>query len=208
MRAPNVTLHFLKTVQWCLLSVLLFPALACDSGPVAPENAGLGYFPLQVGNRWTYGLVGSDSSVTKWRYEIVGKKRIGRYDYFILQRSFEATGFVDSTFYRPGPGGQIFVNRDASLFLDELYIDFGRAPGQKWHSFGEYEAWISRKGFTKRVPAGVFNNCVEVAFDIPGAVDDEFWDVYAPGVGLIEMNSAWISGVKLQSAVVNGVRFP
>ncbi len=194
----------LKIIRVIVLLPVVLALNSCDSDNTlsTPELAGLGYFPMQVGNRWTYSLQNSEQTV--WNYEIVDKTRIGYYQYFVLKRHFIPGIHIDSVFYRAGSSDKIYRHWQGK---DALYIDFSRSRGKKWDSFGEYRGVINKMNISKTVPAGTFHNCIEVFFDIPMAYDDETWEVYAPQVGLLEMRGPKGS-VQLKSAVVNGVSIP
>ncbi len=192
MRRPKICVVLL------LSSGLIY--WACDHAPTAPETAGLGYFPLQVGNRWTYSL--TYPSGTYWlKHEIVGITTIGAHDYFVFRRTFDLAVQPDTTYYRTDGRGRVFINWQGQ---DALYIDFNRGVGESWESYGEYIAKINKRNFQSKVPAGRFQNSIEVFFDYPPAIDDELWEVYAPGAGRVEIRGQ-IGIIQLQSAVVNGV---
>jgi hypothetical protein len=179
------------------VTILILPQLSCDSG-LTPEAAGLGYFPMAVGNRWVYSL--SNIDFVQF-YEIVGTTRVGAHDYFIFEIRATLGTQADSLFFREDASGRIYTN---FLGEDVLYIDFTREVGKQWHSFNEYVGVIEKKDFAIAVPAGSFEHCTEVFFDYPPAIDDEIWQVYAPGVGLVETRGQ-IGSLQLNSAVVNGV---
>ncbi|MFQ5605304.1 MAG: hypothetical protein ACE5HS_18720 [bacterium] len=196
-----------KRTNFILIIPLISFLLGCDqdNSILPPEQAGLGYFPMQIGNQWQYAM--TSNPAFQWEYEIVGKMKLGQREYFVFERRFDqgASVFVDSAFYRLAGIAKIYTYYQGR---DALYIDFGRAKGHRWKSYSEYDGIMNQKGFTKTVPAGQFKDCVEIFFDIPQAIDDENWETYAPGVGLLEMYSGWIPNVQLQSAFVNGVSYP
>ncbi len=183
-----------------LLSVLLV-LTSCDQLPNDPETAGFGYFPLKVGNHWVYSL--SNFDFVQF-YEIVGTTEIGAHEYFIFEVRAGSGAQVDSLFFREAAPGKIYTN---FLGEDVLYIDFTRDVGKTWQSFSEYIGVIQKSHFQLRVPAGNFENCIEVFFDYPPAIDDEIWQVYAPGVGLVETRGQ-IGSLQLISAIVNGMEIP
>jgi hypothetical protein len=180
------------------------PNIGCNDGlnSASPELAGLGFFPMKIGNRWEYELDNFDDF--KWTVEVVGKTTFGPYQYFIFEMNSTLGTRPDSTFYRAAALGQIFINWQGK---DALFIDFNRPVGKKWDSFSEYNGVINKKGFTIVVPAGRFEGSIEVFFDIPQAIDDENWNVYAPNVGLVETRGQ-IGSLQLTSAFVNGISIP
>ena len=186
-----------------LLTVLtiLFSQNACEDGssPFFPRLSEE-YFPLQVGNRWTYSLQ-YPSGTYVLQYEIVDTRTIGSHEYFVSRRSFDLAVNQDSSYYRIDASGRIFTNREGE---DALYIDFNRDVGESWESYSDYVARISKRDFEMNVPLGRFENCIEVFFDYPPAIDDELWEVYSPGIGPVEFRGQ-IGSLQLVSAVVNGV---
>jgi len=181
------------------LLTLVLLQLSCDSSPTSPETAGLGHFPMQIGNRWTYQSLVDTSWIVD--VEITGKRQIGLRRYFVFEERYSGSDQVYRLYFRAGDDGRIFTSRQGQ---DRLYIDFGRTVGKAWPSFGEYIGQISQRNVSRVVPAGAFENCVIVGWDMPQWVDDELWDTFAPGVGAVVRNSAWTSFV-LKSAVVNGI---
>lgn len=133
---------------------LLF--FACENTPTSPEKAGLGYFPMQVGNRWTYQAAG-DSSWTL-QVEITGKTQIGLHSYFVFEESYSTSEQVYRRFFRPGGDGKIFINWEGQ---DRLYADFERSTSSAWPSFSEYIGQISQRNITSVVHAGRFGISVK-----------------------------------------------
>ncbi len=186
-------------LSWLTASVV---SLSCDSDVIQPPDPTEGHFPLQVGNQWTYALAGNESF--KLSHEIVGTTRIDSHGYFVLRRQFGEDANSDSVFYRVESPGRIFTNHNGE---DVLYIDFNLPVGDTWESFGAFIARIVRKGFTSSVPAGDFENSIEVFFDVPQVIDDENTRVFAKGIGLVEIRGQ-IGFIQLESAVVSGVAIP
>lgn len=181
---------------------LIFIFSACDSPNGPGEPAGPGFFPMQIGNRWTY-ILAQDSSF-KSTVEIVGKMTIGAHEYFIFERSFSTSSYKDSLFYRQEDGNKVFTYW---MGKDELYIDFDMPVDKPWNSFGDYNAVIISKDAELPLPAGTFSNVVKISFDIPNVIDEEHTNSYARHVGLIQ-TVGMIGPMNLSSAVINGVHIP
>lgn len=103
---------------------LLISGLAlygCNDSPTSPENAGLGYFPMQVGNRWTY-----QAGDARWTIdvEITGKTQIGLHSYFVFEERYSSSEQVYRRFFRAGSDAKVFINWEGQ---DRLYVDFERA---------------------------------------------------------------------------------
>ena len=159
------------------------------------------YFPIGKGDLWTYKNVGKNFT---WTIEVVGARTINEKEYFIFKRSFENSAYSDSSFYRVGENGKVFINY---FEIDFLLIDFNLGNGTEWQSYGAFKAGISNTDEVVLAPAGNFTNCIEVSFDMPVTEGPERVCKYAPGVGLVEYKTA--DGLsKLISANVDGVSYP
>ncbi|MFQ6113310.1 MAG: hypothetical protein ACE5NG_04370 [bacterium] len=188
-----------------VLLIFVFGFIGCERGSNLNEPgviSGSEYFPLQVGNRWHYELQNSEGFDSE--VEIVGTTKIESHEYFIFKNSYNNGSQIDSSFFRADSDDKVFTYCNGE---DVLYIDFKRAAGELWDSCGNLTGVILKKSFKTTVPAGVFDNSVEVFFDISFIIDEEQWKVFAPGVGMIEQRGQ-IGALQLTSAFVNGVAIP
>ncbi|MFH1807338.1 MAG: hypothetical protein ABIJ09_01235 [Pseudomonadota bacterium] len=157
------------------LAILLL-AVGCATTPKneAPQRRATDYWPLAIGNSWTYriqhGGAVQEDSVT------------------ILQR--DADGFfVDSQGARLKPHAAGVFDGDRFLLRDPL------AVGTKWMAVPSANALerfeITDVDFTVTVPAGVFEHCVRVqAMNKLSEVENFVGEwTYAPGVGMIQFVS-------------------
>ncbi|RMF68009.1 MAG: hypothetical protein D6743_04015 [Calditrichaeota bacterium] len=187
------------------LAVLLLLFGGCERtvtrfSPPAP--GGIEFFPLQVGNQWTYEL--QHDSTFQMVVRIVDSTRIGSHLYFAFEQNYAMSSLADTTFYRTEGDTRVFVNRGEG---DKLYIDFGRPTGKSWPSENGV-ATIREKNGTRVVKAGEFTRTISIDFDpAPMAIDDEHSDTFAPEVGRIEMVGQ-IGRLQLVSAWVNGKAYP
>lgn len=196
MKSPNSDPAWLRA----RILLLLLLVSGCTSNPLTPEQQSLRYFPLQVGNTWTYAL--PHDSTFHWTFTIVDTARIGGQNYFVFERRFNASGTPDSIYYRTN-GKSIIYERFAGK--EKVLVDFTKPLNKQVESGGGFYTLVKRF-FTKTVPAGKFEDCIQVAFDpFPNAIDDEHAHVYAPDIGLIEI-SGQIGSMQLLTAVVNGTR--
>jgi hypothetical protein len=158
------------------------------------------YFPVQIGNEWTYS-VGRDLEET---VRIVGTKTIGASAYFVFENRFSLNENRDSSFIKVGVDGKIFRNVSGQ---DYLFLDFNRPINEWWDSYGGFKGMVQKRGVTIDTPAGTFKDCIQIFLDIPQVADDEQWFVFAPGVGSVAQPNAWFD-IKLKSARVNGKSYP
>ena len=112
------------SITWWLTFALV--QLSCEhDSPTSSENAGLSYFPMQVGNRWVYESANTQSEMG-FELKIVGTTHVSGKEYFIFERRDLDSGFVDSTLYRGDGDGKIYIYNAGQ---ERLYVDFALAPG-------------------------------------------------------------------------------
>ncbi|RPI65131.1 MAG: hypothetical protein EHM47_19060 [Ignavibacteriales bacterium] len=158
------------------------------------------YFPLQVGNTWTF-LATSDSS--KWIYEITDTKDFNEHVYFERVLTF-SDGTKDTEYFRITENDVVLLNYDGK---DYIYIDFEKPLEIEWNSYGNYYGFIKERNLSVQVAAGNFNKVTEVYFSNRNVSDIFQFNRYAPGVGLVE-SIRFRFGLKLINARVNGIDYP
>jgi hypothetical protein len=158
------------------------------------------YFPLQVGNKWTYKWLLND---LEWTGEVTGTKVIGSHQYFVFIRTYP-DNFIDTSYFRVDSNNVIIIN-----FLNEdyIYIDFERPIREEWQSYEHFFGYVRRRDLTVTVDAGTFTNVTEVFFDNTVVSDLYEFNHYAPNVGLVESYGFRRASI-LVNAVVNGVTYP
>ncbi len=162
-----------------LVSLLLLTLNGCDSNINGPNiNESLGYFPLKVGNQWEFYHAYNDSITIE--HKIVEEISIDGKKYFIRdQQSYRDTLLLDDDIIWRRNGG-----------VDQKWIDFNKKDGETYQ-LGEYVISV-KTNIEVTTKAGTFKNCIRFFFDIPGAVDDEISYTFAKGVGVVEINGAWV----------------
>ena len=176
-----------------LASIALATALfACARAPAAPSASGApapgapaDYFPLAVGNAWTY-LDRSSPGAAPVRRSVR-----------VVERDREGY-FVDDQRGALRADGDCLHDRTRRLLCQPL------RRGHSWSSVvsaaavERYE--IAGVGETVAVPAGTFQGCVRVRSQLrSGGVEQVAELTYAPGVGLVRLETF---------AVVEGVARP
>ena len=176
-----------------LASIALATALfACARAPAAPSasavpapGAPADYFPLAVGNAWTY-LDRSSPGAAPVRRSVR-----------VVERDREGY-FVDDQRGALRADGDCLHDRTRRLLCQPL------RRGHSWSSVvsaaavERYE--IAGVGETVAVPAGTFQGCVRVRSQLrSGGVEQVAELTYAPGVGLVRLETF---------AVVEGVARP
>lgn len=176
MFRPPARLSYLAGLGALTLSMSLW-ACATTTAHKAEDQAKLSavdYWPLQVGNRWTYRVTHAGASQEN-TVEIVQQDPDGF--------------FVDNQGARLKHHPAGIFDGDRFLLRDPLEL------GAKWMAVPSANALerfeITSVGFELSVPAGKFKNCVQVQAQNKISEKERFvgeW-TYAPGVGLIAFNS-------------------
>ncbi|MEM6648341.1 MAG: T9SS type A sorting domain-containing protein [Bacteroidota bacterium] len=171
----------------------------------APPDSSLSYFPLEIGNSWTYMHVLQHPFMpwdTLYREVTIDEEVIvNDTAYFLvpLPRMFS------DTLRSSDSGSRIWMRRNG---YDFLFYDFNVPADSSGvmtlpPEFGpDYQIAYSNRP-TVFVEAGSFTNGLSLYYDIPEAVDDEFRHTFVAGVGLMSMSSAW-GYRELASATVGG----
>lgn len=173
-----------------IATLALAAALACAHAPAAAPAAASGpapaeYFPLAVGNAWTY--------LDRSPQQPGAAQRTVR----IVQRDRDGY-FVDDQRGALRADGDCLHDRARRLLCRPF------SPGASWSSVvgpattERYE--IAGVNETVAVPAGTFQGCVRVRARVRGGgVEQVAEQSYAPGVGLVRLETF---------VVVNGVARP
>ncbi|MEZ4702937.1 MAG: hypothetical protein R2834_21570 [Rhodothermales bacterium] len=165
-----------------LLTALLTPALAA-----AQPAADTTYFPLSVGNRWTYftlqeRFMAPPDTVWNTASTVSGTTTVNDTLYFEIVAPELRAGLV-----RSDSLGRIWgriANRDVLLFdftLPDGTVTAFIHPEDPEHP---YDVRIDRD-VSLNIAAGRFTDGIRITFDIPEAVDDAYSYVFAPGIGIV-----------------------
>jgi hypothetical protein len=156
------------------------------------------YFPLQVGNSWTY--VGEGGS-TK-RFTIVGTQEIEGNTYYRFDDCYQACGFpgwhseggVDLLFRHDTESSKVLQYCPSSK-QDLVRLDFS---GEMWGAFGNQ---LVQSGLSRTVPVGAFDDCLEFQYGML-VFCGVFREILAPGVGTIAFFSSWDGEFQLQNYTI------
>jgi hypothetical protein len=172
------------------------------------------YFPLRVGNTYTYcqSLPCPPDTVTSrycpWGGNLVGDTAfINGRKYFITV----VAGFtVGTDTVRVDSVGNMIVRHSGP---EQVFYKFNAAVGDTWEYrvvIGGreyiYNVTLQSRSDTVRVHAGTFANCLRFFFDVPGMIDEEFTNWLAPNVGLVFRCVQ--EPLELYEATVNGIHYP
>jgi hypothetical protein len=156
-------------------------ALGCAGAPArpAPERAPAAYFPLAVGNAWTY----ADESPA------LPPERRG------ARRTVKITGRTADGFFKDSDGNELRAGPDCVRDRQRSLLCAPVAPGTRWSSVlsvsstERYE--IAAVGERVETPAGPFDGCVRVrAHNRASPGTDHVLEIsYAPGVGPVRIET-------------------
>jgi hypothetical protein len=154
------------------------------------------YFPLEVGNTWTY-YNSRDTLV----YHVTDSVNIGNKKYFLYGAYSSRMDTI-----RKDIQGNIWKMIKG---VDYLWFDFTKDNGATYTfpSFDSSQAYIIEvsKYHTQQTYLGTFSQCIALNFDVPQWVDDEIFYSFAPEVGLIEIYGGESPDYILCSAVLDGL---
>ncbi len=164
----------------------------------APQKVALsvvaGYFPLSVGDSWTYSLEGRAAGDEVRTIRVVQSVERNGVTYYEL----EGWPGVDSALLRVNARGQL-VAFDGASAVERLWYDFAASVGARWQPetgddcIGQAEI-VDRNGRAEE-PAGSFESVLSVAYGATQCADAGVTsELFAPGVGLIERTETTIAG--------------
>lgn len=179
--------------QTIILSLVLFARLVAQD-----------YFPLEVGNTWTYCL-NSDTSETM-TYQVSDSINIGDMKYFLYGMVIPPPyNFIDTI--RKDLAGNIWKKVNG---IDYLWFDFTKDSGAAYtfpdthDTLYVYEVEVVDKNFTLQTCSGTYPQCIQISFDIPQFLDEEVFYSFAPQIGIVEMCGGDGPQFLLDSASING----
>jgi len=137
------------------------------------------YFPLNVGNSWTYVDCNDGSTKT---FTIIGKEEMHGHTYYRFDDYFAMLDFPghfpgDDILFRYDPNSDKVFEWCPAIGKEEVRYDFS---GDMWGCGNQ----LIGTGISYTVPAGQFDNCYKFWY---GQMCDggEFYETLAPGVGNI-----------------------
>jgi len=159
------------------------------------------YFPMQVGNRWSFlpnGLLTEAIVDSVW---------INGYTYYQFNKYF----YFPNTYLRLSSDNKLYHRSED---YEQLWLDFSANIGDFWiviehYSLLKWTVYLESKTDTVIVPAGTFTNCYRFWFSF-GCCDGDWVEWYAPGIGPVQRIEYSYSRFEhpLVNAVVNGICYP
>ncbi len=187
--------------QSMFLSILALLALASAwplqaQFPPRSRAAGLAetavYFPLAVGNSWTYTVSGLGSASGPVTVRVTRSVTVGEQEYFELAGYAGAPALVRLT-----SDGRL-VELDSRTGQERLWYDFAAPEGATWRPEIPVDclgtAKIASRHAKTEVPAGSFD-ALQITYGATQCADAG-WDeeTFAPGIGLLRRTEITIAG--------------
>ena len=187
-----------RSLSRLLVTVLLLGAAALARAQLPPRSRSLqlrqpaNYFPLAVGNSWTYTIEGrADPGTVTVRVtesvETAGQQYF-RLEGFTPQPALVRVGSRDRLWeFRPDSG------------TEHLWYDFAAAQGTTWRSELPHPclgtAKLASRHADVAVPAGDFNDALVIRYGATICADAGIQEeIFAPGIGLLRRTETTIAG--------------
>ncbi len=193
-----VALMNCRSLTWPLVTLALLGAAALASAQLPPRSRALqvrqsaNYFPLAVGNSWTYTIEGRASSGNVTVRVTESVEAAG-------QQYFRLEGFTPrSALVRVGSQGRVLEFRPDSG-TEHLWYEFGAAEGTTWMSELPHPcletAKLASRSSVVDVPAGNFDDALVIRYGATICADAGIQEeVFAPEVGLVRRTETTIAG--------------
>ncbi|HXG19820.1 MAG TPA: hypothetical protein VNN62_12220 [Methylomirabilota bacterium] len=169
--------YCVRTLPLIITACVLYKPTSAVADPTAAD-----YFPLSVGNRWVYeSSEGADATPVVESWEVVRQE--GRAFVVRVQQPFVTGDGLEEIFEVNAESVQRRVP-DAKTTEPQLILKAPAAVGDSWQGAdGRYT--ITAAGETVTVPAGTFDNCLEITRRNKES-RVTIASTYAPGVGMIQ----------------------
>ena len=172
----------LASLVWAGMVVLV--AAGCIENAMGQSHHN--YFPLNVGNSWTYTNGAEEKTFTT-----IGTKEINGHTYYEFDDYVRGCGFPgfepnspaddNDVLFRYEPYSDRVLQYWPSRKEDVVRYDFSQ---DMW---GQYGNQLIEMGISRTVPAGDFNDCGRFAYGMTGDCG-VFTETLAPGVGNIKFS--------------------
>lgn len=163
------------------------------------EPKPVSYFPLRVGDQWSYYSTETGSSKEPIEFNEVS-------DSVLIQ---DRTYFrYNGSYFRSDSFGHVYRYHENG---DILWFDFTKAEGESYEvDFGgcHFKVTMTSRHATVHNWAGKFTDCLSLYFDDPTLFDDQFEYVFAENMGIVRQNLAHAIWLELYEATIHGAHYP
>lgn len=204
-----------------ILSVILFLFLiSCNDDPVSPLLTN-SYFPIQMGNSWTFELTYYDTvqQHTYVTYTINSSSTINGKEYFsfdscpeFIQIPWEFSG-ADRIYMRNDEDGNVimrfrereFMFIDFDPQLKDSTIKFATLYQERFNYYRTYERTLHVTDYSMQTETQTFGDGFGFAFDMSHVMDAGMGAVFFKGFGVVRMSYPSEGKIwSLSEATING----
>ncbi len=156
------------------------------------------YFPLSIGNSWTYHEFGIE--IPNHPIEIIDTLYVNGDLYYYYGVNLETAVLIckDSL-------GRIwkYKNGEKSLWFD---FTLAEADSYFYKDGAPYLNYVVKayRNLSIKTKFGILEDCISFNFDDPNAVDEEHYYAFGPNIGLIQKSTGMGITWSLDSAIING----
>ncbi len=192
-----------------IIILLFVTCLSCSKECFGQDNSS-DYYPLKIGNNWTYVSCNlSSGRLDTIVYEIVGKINIGGRDCFefkITENAFQPGKYFYYSEFIWKDGINVFSNQYGN---DQLLYKFDADTGSTWEHI-RYSSdtttnifTIYKKNYDTKLNKKEYKNCVAISSKIEQSLDSDIFEEFALGIGRIRIFNTWGDDWKLTSYQVS-----
>lgn len=172
----------------------IIPALALFSATLGWAQAE--YFPLQVGNTWTYRYSGRTAPDVTPTIAVVGTREVEGRTYFEVRYPFLGVPDAPDALLRVNNEGTLVLRRDDGR--EAPWVAFAAPVGSTFRTEQDpcsQTGRVDSRSATVRLPIGEFTNGLQIAYPSANCADAGLSsETYLPGIGLACRESITIAG--------------
>ena len=188
--------------------LLLAGLLTVTAPAIGQTQAPTAYFPLEMGNSWTYFYTIEPPLACPWTrfwvgpFSVESTLDIGEQQYTLFN---EKPLFPDDS-VRVDDAGRVFAHQHGT---DVLMFDF-TAPSDSTYTYttvyqDTYDVTVRHAPLVETL-VGDFSNCITFEFILPGTVDANYFYDFCPEVGLVKYIDGMGTAHALLRATINGAK--
>ncbi len=182
------------------LALLLFALVSCDTESDIDPICGTRlaqlqtYFPLEVGNSWSFDLKG--------KREVENTHTLNGKSYFEMKNDYNT-----SHYYRV-ENAKVYVVRNSLSNKEEMMFDLGAKENKTWN-YGPGKVTLMDRNTSVTIGKQKIDNCLQFNFHSKELIDYGFTIWLAPGIGFIQETCQECFGksysiLQLKSVIIDG----
>ncbi len=184
----------MKIIRLFSLFLLVMIIIIEQPKGICSTNVFENYFPIIIGSRWEYDIVGSTSEMKKIIQNSINLNDTIYYPWINMMG--DKITYIDTVCFRED---KVYLYKNGQA---QIWFDFTKEDGETYnfpdssHSLPINYVVTVTKDVTITTPAGEFNHCIEFFFLPPGWFDADKTYTFAPDVGMVRIQyDGWGEGV-------------